>query len=89
MTNAIETIARYMRTNSVVAYDSLQTEFATLRTTVRRWRENRSDYRDMPVTDAHLVSWKAVRGMASSELIRHPKAGPAWLELAREAIKGY
>lgn len=89
MANSLETLSRYMRVNVVIAADRLNDEFAALKHTIRRWRENGSDYRDMPVTDSHLRLWKANRGPESSALIFHAKAGPAWLELAREAIKGY
>jgi len=89
MANALETLARHMRTNVVIAADRLNDEFAALRSTIRRWRENGSDFKTMPVSDSHLCTWKANKGPESSALIFDAKAGPAWLELAREAIKGY
>ena len=89
MANSLETLSRYMRVNVVIAADRLNDEFTALRNTIRRWRENGSDYRNMPVTDSHLCTWKANKGPESSALIFNAKAGPAWLELAREAIKGY
>lgn len=87
--NAIEILAKYNDTSVIAMQASLDTQFAALRCTIRCWRSNGSDYRDMPVTDAHLCTWMANRGPVSSETIRHAKAGPAWLELAREAIKGF
>jgi len=89
MANALETIARHMRCNVVIAAGYLDDEFAALRNTIRRWRENGSDFKTMPVSDSHLCTWKANKGPESSALIFDAKAGPAWLELAREAVKGY
>ena len=85
---AIETLARYNDTTVNCMQLALDAQFCELRSTIRRWRANGSDYRSMPVTDAHLCAWMANRGPCSAETIRHAKAGLAWLELAREAIKG-
>ena len=89
MANSLETLSRYMRVNVVIVADSLNDEFAALRNTIRRWRENGSNFKTMPVTDSHLCTWKANKGPESSALIYHAKAGPAWLALAKEAIKGF
>lgn len=84
MKTPIEILARYMKTTVPFMSTSLEMEFNELKQRVARWRHD-TGY-GAALEDRHLIGWKEGRGIGSSELVRHPKAGPAWLTLAREAI---
>lgn len=84
MRQQIETLARYMKTTVPTAAISLDAELRELADRVARWRQE-TGYA-VTLQDRHLVEWKEGRGPLSADLIRHPKAGPAWLALARAAV---
>lgn len=84
MTTPIETLASYLKTTAPIVESVLETEFRELEQRVARWRYDTGH--GVALEDRHLIGWKEGRGPKSAELVRHPKAGPAWLALAREAV---